>query len=1141
MRCRDIWWVVWILLVVSNLQGQTSNGAITGQVRDPTGAMVPGAAIALTNTETGARQTFTTDDSGTYRFVQMPVGTYELTVEKAGFRKYVQKPIEVHVTGTATVDVTLSVGELADTVTVTERQPLLQAGNAETGGVIERGYIQDLPLSRPGARQMADTFTLMLPGVQAGRDRTLGRFSGEGFVANGSQAKGRDLLIEGASYSEMDSPGRMISQLPPPDAIQEFRMSTGAYSAEFGRSQGGLVNLSIRSGTNEYHGTAYENLRNKIFDARGFFTQSVPQDTQNEFGVTLGGPLKIPHVYNGHNRTFIFGYYNGFRWRTVLSNSLVTMPTTAILNGDFSAFLSTQPLYDPNTVRPNGQGGFTRDPFPRNVIPKERFSPISQRILPFFPALTFPDRLTLNYLTATTEATNDDRVGIKIDHTLTAKHQVSGFFQYGTFYRNDLGPLPLPIAQGAYRQQYTRMVRLTHHYTMAPNLLLTSQFAYNRDRTPFAIVTQGEPWADKLGIRGVTPNQGFPFISFGGAANSISGEGNETTAENSFLYIGSINWIRGRHSVRFGGDLRKLQFNDQNFNRAHGSFNFASAETSLPDSPNRGRTGNGFASFLLGAVDSSTVAYITTVPGYRFTYAAMFLQDDFRVTKTLTLNLGLRYDIPRPMREVADRLSFFSPTPNPAASGRPGALVFAGSGPGRIGRATIIDTDFAEWGPRLGMAWQALPKTVIRAGYGIFYGVGGALSVNGPGNYNLLEGYNANVSVGSLDTGITPAYYWDGGVPAPTVVLPTFDPGFANNRSVSNYDRPQDGGAPYMQDWNFTVQQQIGQNLSLQAGYVGSKGTRLSSQLVRVNQVDARYLSLGPLLTQQADSAAATAAGIALPYPGFRGSVAQALRPFPQYQTISIPHEDEGNSTYHSLQAMATKRMSAGLSFLASYTFSKWITNVLSQIPAENPGPMDSYNRGLEKALSIINAPHVLTYSVMYQLPFGRGRHFGSGANRTAQTLLGGWNVAVVSRYQSGFPVRIGGGTGTPLFAGQRPNRVLGIDPSSNVSRSDFDPAFSLYFNRDAYAQSGPFTFGNAPPQDPKVRGWAFYNEDLSIIKAFQVREKMQVRFAAQFYNIFNRTVFNDPDASINSLTFGRVGGQANFPRQMQYTLRLAF
>ncbi len=1115
--------------------GQTANGTVTGQVRDSSGALVPGAKVVLTNEGTGIAQMFTTDQAGIYRFPLVPAGHYEITIEKTGFRTVVQKNVDVHVNEIVTVDVALEVGQLQDTVTVAERPPLLQVSSAETGGVIERSYIQDLPLSRPGARQMADTFTLMLPGVQAGRDRTLGRFSGEGFVSNGSQAKGRDLLIEGASYSEMDSPGRMISQLPPPDAIQEFKMSTGAYSAEFGRSQGGLINLSIRSGTNQFHGSLTENLRNNIFDARGFFNQTVPQDTQNEFGATFGGPII-------HNRTFFFGYYNGFRWRTVLSNSLVTMPTQAMLNGDFSALLSSQPLYDPATGHPNGQGGTTRDPFPSNIVPRNRFSAVSQNILPFFPALTYPNLTTLNYLTATTEATNDDRFGIKIDHALTSKQQLSGFFQFGTFYRNDLGPLPLPIANGAYRQQYTRMLRLNHHYTLAPNLLWNTQAAYNRDRTPFAIVTAGQPWAEKLGLKGITPNAGFPFISFGGAANSLSGEGNETTTENSFLYASSLNWIKGRHSIKFGVDFRKLQFNDMNFNRQHGSFNFSSAETSLPDSPNRGRTGNGFASFLLGAVDSSTVAYITTVPGYRFTYTGLFIQDDFRISQKLTLNLGLRYEVPVPLREVADRLSFFDPTAlNAAAGGHPGALVFAGNGPGRIGKPTVVATDWREWGPRVGLAYKLTAKTVVRTGYGIFYGLGGDINMNGPGNYNLLEGYNANISVASLDTGITPAYYWDSGVPAPAVVLPTFDPTFANNRSVSNFDRPEDGRVPYMQEWNFTVQRQFGQNLSLQAGYVGSKGTRLSSQLLRPNQVDPKYLSLGPLLTQPASSSAAQAAGITLPYPGFTGTVAQALRPFPQYQTISVPHEALGNSTYHSLQIMANKRTSFGLTFLASYTWSKNISNVFSQVPAENPGPMDAFNPGLEKAVSIINVPHVLTYSILYELPVGRGRQFASGVSGLAGALASGWSLGVVTRYQSGFPIRISGGVPTPLFAGQRPNVVLGVNPRTSIARSEFDPATSLYLNKAAYATVGPYAFGNAPPQDPKLRGWAFYNEDVSFIKQVRVREKVEIRFAAQFYNIFNRTVFNDPDSNINSLTFGRVSGQANFPRQMQYSLRLAF
>jgi hypothetical protein len=1113
---------------------QSGNGAITGQVRDTSGATVADAKVTLKDRGTAVTRGFTTEAIGAYRFPGVPVGTYDLIVEKPGFRTFIREGIEIHISEVASMDVELQVGAISDTVTVTERPPLLQTASTEMGGLIDREFLQDLPLSRPGAREMADSFTLLLPGVNAGQDRTLGRFSGEGFVSNGSQAYSRDLLIQGSSYTEMDSPGRMISQVPPPSAIQEFKMSTGTYSAEYGRSAGGLINLSIRSGTNQYHGAMNENLRNNVFDARGFFPNVRPQDTQSEFGASLGGPLRIPKIYNGKDKTFFFAFYNGFRWRTVLSNALVTMPTANMLKGDFSEGLAVnQVIYDPSTNRPDATGATTRDAFPGNQIPTGRFSKVSSNLLPYSPALSYPGRFLLNYITATTEATNDDRFGIKLDHSLSSRQQLNGYFQMGTFYRKDVGPLPPPIAQGSNREQYTRMIRLSDQIVLRPNLIYFMQFSFNRDQTPLALITAGTSIAQDIGLKGLTPNAGMPSISFGGSANNLSSEANETTTENAFLYSANLSWTKGRHSLKFGGEIRRQQFNDRNFNRVHGTFNFNPVETAFPFGTLRSTTGNGVASFLLGGPDSDNVAFVTTVPGYRFFYATAFVQDDIRLSRTITINMGLRYEVPWPLTEVADRLSFFSPTaPNAAAGGHPGALVFAGNGTGKIGKGTVVNKDFREFGPRVGIAWTVNPKTVIRSAYGIFYGLGGAVSMNGPGNYSLLEGYNSTFQVISPNLGIDPAFNWDNGVPGPAIKLPTLDPTFANGRSISNNDRPEDGRVPYIQNWNFTVQRQAGQNLVFQGAYVGSKGTRLSSQLVRTNLLPQQYLALGSLLTQQVTSPAAIAAGLGKPYPTFTGTVSQSLLPFPQYVNIVNPHEASGNSTYHSLQLMATKRTSFGLTLLTSYTFSKSITNSFSQIPAQNPGPVDVYNPRLMKAVSRNQIPQVWTYSLLYQFPMGKGKRFFSGAKGAANVLAGGWSMAVVSRYQSGFT----------LAVARNVLLLQGVNERSDIPRNQFDPAVSNYMNPKAFSLLGPFDIANVPVRDPNLRGWAFYSEDVSLIKQLPISEKVKGQLSCQVYNIPNRVIFSDPsNLTFGNPLFGRVSGQSNNPRQMQLRLSMTF
>jgi hypothetical protein len=1140
---------LWLLIEAGLIYGQTTNGTITGIVTDPTDAIVAAAKVTAVNRDTGRRTQAETTASGIYTISLLP-GRYDLSVEHSGFKTAVREGVEVSVNQTTRLDLRLEVGSLAERVTVTAEAPLLQSDTSETGMVVTPKAVLDFPLSTPGQRRMADTFTLLVPGVNTGT----GGGGGSAFLAwnmggqwtsNGSQRDSKEVLYDGISMGKQHSEGRLWAESPPPDAIQEFKMLTGSYSAEFGRSGGGIVNLTMRSGTNEFHGDAYDFLRNDALHARGFFAPTKVKDRQNEFGVTVGGPVVLPRLYNGRNRTFLFAFYNGLRWSTASANALYTIPLPSFLRGDFSQWKnadgSVRFIYDPLTNAPDGRGGVTRTQFPGNIIPASRISPISARIAALLPTPTF-NRQSNNFLGVNTTICDDNRGQFKLDHIINDNQRISVLYSRGVFVRDGAGPLPARYLSGfTTRNEPATVARFSHDYTITPRMVNHFSAGLNRDFEGTGTTSIGEGWDAKLGITGVgNVNAAFPFINFGSAVDygpSLSGEAHAVQGEQSMIFTDTLSWVKGKHSLRFGGDFRKYQYNGNVLHREHGSFTFGIGETALPDSPNRALTGNSTASFLLGAVDSATSLFATTTLGYRAPFYALFVQDDYKVTRRLTLNLGLRYEVPVAMSEVANRLSLFDPTlPNPGVGGRPGALTFAGNCSGCSGWTHIANTDFKEFGPRIGFAMQLLHNTVVRGGYGIFYAAAGASTESGAGT-NLILGYNAQPTPSSTDTGITPAFYWDNGFPQNFQHPPVISPSFANGTSISNYVRPDDGRAPYIQNWHFGIQHQITANLLLNVDYVGSKGTRLASSHLRPNQLPPSYLALGPVLTQGVTSAGAVAARIAAPYPGFTGSVNQALRNFPQYLTIVDPLETLGMSTYNSLQLLLQKRYSVGLHFTVAYTWSKKIDDgSADQVNSGNPGPMDAYNVRLEKSLSVDDSTHILAIGYSYEFPVGAGKRFLT--HGIAEKILGNWQLAGMNRYQSGFPLAIGGGNALPIFSGNRPTYVYGQPIRTSVSPGDFDPARNVYLNAAAFNNGPLYGFGNVS-RTTGARGFPLFDESAVLIKKLPIRERVSLEFRAEFYNIFNRVVFSSPTTGITSPSYGVVSSQSNNPRQGQLALKL--
>jgi hypothetical protein len=619
----------------------------------------------------------------------------------------------------------------------------------------------------------------------------------------------------------------------------------------------------------------------------------------------------------------------------------------------------------------------------------------------------------------------------------------------------------------------------------------------------------------------------FPIVQFTDGLTNWSDEVKNVGQQvnNSYQLADTFSMVKGNHTIKFGLDARLLQTNGADPNNNQGTFRFTNLETALPTST--GNTGHAFASFLLGQVSNASANFLYVVPGNRYKYLAFFVQDDWKVTRKLTINAGLRYDIFFPRTENNGNFSGFDPAlPNPGAGNLPGAVAFLGEGAGRDNsRSSFANTDYKNFGPRLGFAYALTPKTVFRGGYGLYFAAGNA-TTGLRCSQCFIFGFNAAPSFATQNAGVTPAFNWDAGFPTNYPQPPFISPTVQNGFGVNMIGR-DDGRAPYFQNMSFGIQQELWGRTVVEATYVGVKGTRLGTGLFsNINQVDPRYLSLGSLLTQNINSSAAVAAGIKPPYAGFTGTVAQALRPFPQYLNIENRSNPNGNSTYHALQLKVERRFTKGLTLLGAYTWAKTISDGDIMAGGGTSG-QDFYNRRLEKALSINDVPNVAAISFLYELPiFKRSK------------VLGGWTLSGILQYQSGRPVVLTANNTLPLFnATLRPNVVAGVSKTADFN----DPATDFWINRAAFTVPTAFTFGNAARTYGDLRAPAFLNENLGLIKRTALTERFTLTFRAEFFNIANRTVFGAPNGNISNLQFGRISSQANSPRQGQLALRLEF
>lgn len=1141
--------VVLVLACLSPAWTQTSTGSLNGTVADPDGSFVPGAKISARHEPTGREFQTLTSDAGVFLFPGLEVGPYTLTVEHAGFKKLIRTGITISVATRNAVDLRLEIGDLGQSVEVSGQAPLIARETSELGTNFTPKLMSDAPLFVAGNMRNPESFILLMPGVNGTQDNT---------SINGGSRRSKEVLLDGAAQTIPES-GGVVADFGSVEQFGEFRLLTNSFAAEYGHTGGGIEIFVTKSGTNQLHGTVFDYLRHDKLAAAGWSINSRPGSRkgkirQNEFGVAVGAPILIPKLYDGRNRSFVYFTFNGYRQNSGVSTQPTTIATTAMRQGDFSELVDSggRPvlIYDPNTTQ-IVDGAMTRQPFGGNRIPQNRFSSVSTKILPLIPVTTSPG-LVNNFLGLSKVDFARNQFSVKLDHAFSDRNRISGFINRQERNLFVEGPLPGALSAGMVDYQKPQNYRINHDYTFRPNLLNHITFGFTRQQQFFDNPLQGGGWPQKLGLKGVEegPSNSFPVVTFTNGFTSFANTNGPKTRGSQINWTthlrDDVSWIKGRHQFKFGFDFRRLRTfaNPPDDFLVQGQFDYSNRQTALPG-VSQATTGNALASFLLGVPDHAVVRINKANGDVRFGYQAGYFQDDFKVNKRLTLNLGLRYEVYLPRTDVNNQMTSFDPDlVNPAAGGLKGALAYAGEGQGHTNKPRFGEIDKKDWGPRVGVAYQITSKTVLRAGWGIYYASG-----NGnQGGFCLIcnSGFDAKPERLSPD-GVAPAFAWDNGFVPPPGFLPPpiIDPSFANGQSLY-YISPRSGIAPRFQNWTINIQRELPGRFLVDVAYAGMLGRNLNLD-VPLNQVDPKYLSQGNLLGRSITDPAVVAAGFRAPYAGFTGSLAQALRPYPQFLDLRDDYSAKGKSNYHSYQ-MKVERRSGGADLLMAYTFSKTLANgAWSQTAEAALAPQNAYDFGPEYGYQNYDRPHALNFVYSLDLPIGKGKKFLNPANPVLSRVVSGWTVSALHQYLSGDLLRINApvntlGAGALFTSRLRPN-VTGQSMRTGIARTSLDPndPGTRWLNRSGWDIPAPFTFGSASNYYGSVRNPPMLNENLSIVKRTTITETTNIEIRAEALNAFNRTLFGNINTNLTDSNFGRPTGVMANPRIIQMTLKFNF
>ena len=1154
-----------LLLSAASGFGQTFNGTILGTVPDSSQAVITDTRINVVETNTGLQRATVSNKLGYFELPSLPPGSYRVEADQAGFKKFVRSGLNLQINQKMEIAIVLEVGTTSETVVVTGETPLLETTSSTRSQDFDSKMITEVPTSNRNFFQIAE-LAAGINNFQAGAAPADSGSAGFGYwSSNGGMPGTNEVMMDGATAVTANMGAASI--IPTIDAIQEFKLSTNALAAEFGRSGGAVLNAVYKSGTNQYHGTVYDFARNTVFNASTWLNNkngfARPFNNTQTFGFTIGGPVRVPKLIDGRNKLFVFSNYEGYR-NVLPVNQLLTVPTVGERTGDFSGRYTAAgqlvQVYDPlNTVPvPNQPGQVNRVQFPGNVIPANRINPVAAALMKYYPVPNAIPTSALtnanNYVTAGSGKNSQNMWAIKTDYNVSSTQHL--FVRYtqssqGGGAANLFGNTPNCTTclksgnpAGAYSPRgggsdlfiYPKNIVVGYTNTLTPHTILDFRYAINRQllsRLPqsggFDLTSIGMPKS----LADAVYYKTFPAISitsYQGLGTSSNGD-LLRRADLTHAVQGSITYLHGAHTIKAGGDYRVSRYNDIQASDVTPSLSFGASYTQLNSATASPTSGWALATFLLGLPTGGTYTIPTSI-AIQYHYIAGYVQDDWRITKRLTLNAGLRYDLETPFTERYDHVSSFDPNVTsdatkvfPAARG---GLQFMQVNVKSRYRNGVDKNNF---GPRIGLVYAMNDRTVVHAAYGILY------------QPSLNTGYGAgNFGGGGFDATTTLITSIDGGQTINGTLSNPFPNGFVQAVGSSQGANALLGQAlttqmrniviPYTQQFNFTIQRQI-RSWLFDAGYIGSRGIHQWVS-VQADQINPIYLSQGSALNVQKPNpfvGVITTGSFA----GATLSTGQLLRPYPQFNGVTLNTVSGAQMKYDALQLKAEHRFAQGFSVFSSFTWSKNLGNVGIRYYLSSP-IQNAYDLTQERSLSPIDIPKVLKGGYTWDLPFGKGRTFAHSMPKAVELILGGWQTNGTLTVQSGLPVAFSVPTNSIGFgAGQRPNN----NGQSALLPSDQQVPTRM-FNTSVFSQPAAFTFGNVGPYSPNVRGQKTNVFNLSLFKSFHITERLKSEFRFESFNAFNHPVWVTPGTQINTATFG-VSSQKTGNRNAQVALKLLF
>ncbi len=1091
-------------LFAAALFAQTNNAVIRGLVTDPAGARIANAKIALKNTQTAIVYNAVTNDTGNYFLPDVPSGTYSLTIESSGFHRYIRDSFTVSTGAALSLDAKLELGELSQSVTVAGEASMVQSTTSGVDQLIEAKSIADIPL---GDRRTMNVIQLSGAAVMAGYDNG----QKPNFSLAGGRAQSQMFWIDGASGQNMRLGIGQMDTDPPVELIEEIKVLSNSYSAEFGGSNGGVIIETTKSGTNRFRGSLLEYLRNDLMDAPGFFAPIAngekvkPKLRYNLFGGTVGGPIV-------KNRTFFFFDYEGSRRRTGFTSTL-TVPTTQQRAGDFSKTTTTAgvpvPIYDPSTTTTAGTTS-TRQQFPGNVIPTTRLDPVALKLVAYYPAAnSAPSNASgaNNFRGNGVNTLLHDFWSIKVDHNFSSKDRITGRYMFNRDNTNVISVFPDPGPDTTtFNDANQKSALFDWTRTISPTVL--NDFRVNIARRVAHALSAGVggDYATKLGLQGVS-NNAFPNIQpTGFAAMGVTNQERQQYPIDQQQFVENISLLRGKHSIKAGFELRRSRNHEINLPTASGSFSFATTPTGQPGNA---ATGSGMASMMLGFPTAFTAQQTDELDRHSY-YIASFVQDDWAITRNLTLNLGVRFETDTPMTDKQSRMNGFDQNAINPVSGTPGVVKFMGL---NGYRSQPYDTDWNNFGPRIGFAWKVFgaDRTVVRGGFGIFFahpfdaGVPNAVAL----------GFSQAQTINTPDNGITAPFLLRNGVPNVAATRPALNDSFgavavgANpNTAVTFFETNRTTG--YSEQFNLGIQRQVTTSVVVEASAIGNLARKLPGAGLSINQIRPEVLNAA--------------------------HQSQRDRPFPQFSGVTIQGPTMGLSNYYAGLLKAEKRFSRGFNVTANYTFSKFLenTNDPGTTIGRDSGPYSNfYNRRADYGPSANDIRQRMSFSSVYEMPFGPGKQYLSKG--VLGQIIGGWTVGGVTVLQSAPPMSVTtqtNNTNTFSAGAQRPN--VSRDPNLPADQR----TVSRWFDTGAFTQPANFTFGTAGRNI--VRAPGFFNMDFSLMRNFRLGEHRSLQLRGEALNALNHTNFSTPGGTFAGAGFGAISASGP-ARQLQVGMRFAF